>query len=288
MSATTQTIEDMMYETSHQTIPNLPLIKTKMKATWQDGNYAKFATYMEAGAAEILNGWNISKDAELLDIGCGSGQTAIPASRKGLNVTGIDIAENLIEYARERAQFENLPVHFDVGDAADLPYNNNQFDVVISLIGAMFAPDYKKTASEMARVCKPGGRLHMANWTPDGFAASMFKCVAGYTPPPPGVESPALWGIEEKVMERLGEYFTDYSLERQYYPSWTYPFDVKQLVELFRKQFGPVKRAFDSIDESSQNTLREELEGIFQTHNVATDGSTEIKGAFLNISATRK
>ncbi|HBE93744.1 MAG TPA: SAM-dependent methyltransferase [Gammaproteobacteria bacterium] len=269
-------------------IANLPSIKAKMKATWEDGNYAKFSTYMEEGATDILNEWNIKRDAVLLDIGCGSGQTAIPAARSGMNVTGIDLADNLIDYARERARFEDLSARFDVGDAASLPYNDNQFDVVISLIGAMFAPEYNKTASEMARVCQAGGRLHMANWTPDSFAASMFKCVAKYAPPPAGIESPALWGDEVHVIERLGEFFTGFKLERQYYPHWTYPFDIKELVQLFREQFGPVKRAFDSLDENGQNALLTDLEDIFQAHNIATDGTTEIKGRYLNISATKK
>jgi ubiquinone/menaquinone biosynthesis C-methylase UbiE len=155
-----------------------------MKATWEDGDYAAFATYMEPGAVEILNGWRIPAGSRLLDIGCGAGQSAIPAARQGLIVTGIDIAHNLIEHAQERARYEDLPVRFEVGTAEALPCDDNEFDAVISQIGAMFAPDPGKVAGEMARVCKPGGRLHMANWTPEGFAATIFRCVAHYLPPP--------------------------------------------------------------------------------------------------------
>lgn len=263
-------------------------IRGKMKATWEDGDYAAFATYMEPGAVEILNGWRIPKGSSMLDIGCGAGQSAIPAARQGLIVTGVDIAGNLIEHARERARYEGLPAHFEVGDAEALPCDENAFDVVISQIGAMFAPDPEKVASEMARVCKPGGRLHMANWTPEGFSPTMFKCIARYLPPPADIPSPALWGVEDIVEQRLGEYFTSFRLERKYYPRWKYPFDNGQLVEFFRQHFGPVKRAFDSLDEHGRKSLRAELEAIFEAHNVASGGASEIKGEYLDVTATRK
>jgi len=284
MSATAQTIK----MTGDTGAPKSTVIKSRMKATWEDGDYAKFATYMEAGAIDILNGWQIPAGSHLLDIGCGAGQTAIPAARQGMQVTGIDIASNLIDHARERAAFDGIEASFEVGDAEHLPCANHEFDVVISLIGAMFAPDPDKVAQKLARVCKPGGRLHMANWTPSGFAATMFRCVAKYTPPPAGVPSPALWGVEETVIDRLGDGFKDFRLERQYYPQWTYPFNTRELVEFFRQHFGPVKRAFDSLDAQGQRCLREELEDIYAAHNIATDGTTEIKGEYLNVSARRK
>ncbi len=288
MIATAETIRITSSDHGTQSVPDLRTIKTKMKATWEDGDYAGFATYMELGAIDILDGWNINNDVTLLDIGCGSGQSAIPAARSGRRVTGIDIADNLIEHARERARYENLDARFDVGDAKNLPYEDNAFDVVISMIGAMFAPGYDSVASEMGRVCRPGGRLHMANWTPDGFAATMFRCVARYSPPAPGVQPPALWGVEDVVIQRLGDDFTDFTLERKFYPRWTYPFSTSELVELFRQKFGPVKRAFDSQDRQGKNSLRAELEDIYQAHNIASDGTTEIKGEYLNVSARRK
>lgn len=288
MNTTALTRRATTSEHRTHSVENLPAVKTKMKATWEDGDYASFATYMEPGAIDVLNGWQIPKDVSLLDIGCGSGQSAIPAARSGINVTGIDIADNLVEYARERARYENLDARFDIGDAENLPYDENAFDVVISMIGAMFAPRYDKVASEMGRVCRSGGRLHMANWTPDGFAATMFKCVAKYTPPAAGIQSPALWGVEDVLIQRLENDFTDFTLQRKFYPRWTYPFDTRELVELFRHKFGPVKRAFDSHNQQGQNALRAELEDIYKAFNIATDGTTEIKGEYLNVSAIRK
>ena len=288
MSTTAQTINNTTQFHPAPPIAELPTIKSKMKATWEDGDYAGFATYMEPGAVDILSAWNIPQASSLLDIGCGSGQSAIPAARSGIKVTGIDIADNLIEHAQERARYENLETRFDVGDAENLPYENNEFDVVISMIGAIFAPQYDKVAFEMGRVCKSGGRLHMANWTPKGFAASMFKCVAKYTPPAAGIQSPTLWGVEDVVIQRLENDFTNFTLERKFYPRWRYPFDTSQVIELFRHKFGPVKRAFDSQNQQGQNTLRAELKEIYQAHNIATDGTTQIKGDYLNASATRK
>jgi SAM-dependent methyltransferase len=275
-------------QTMRQNTQDYSSIKLKMKATWEDGDYASFARYMEPGARDILSDWRIPTGLHLLDIGCGSGQTAIPAARAGLRVTGVDIAANLIEHARGRARHEELDVEFDVGDAENLPYWDAEFDVVISLIGAMFGPRPEKVASELARVCKPGGWLHMANWTPEGFAATMFRCVAQYVPPPVGVAPPPLWGVEQVVEERLAEGFKDFSLERKYYPRWKYPFGVAELVEYFRRHFGPVKRAFDALDDNGQQSLRADLEKIFADHNIATDGTTEIKGEYLNVSAIRR
>jgi ubiquinone/menaquinone biosynthesis C-methylase UbiE len=176
--------------------PDLSTIKSKMKATWEDGDYASFATYMAPGAVEILEDWNITPGQRLLDVGCGAGQTAIPAARRGLHVTGIDIAENLVEHARQRARKEGLVARFDQGDAEELPYADASFDVAVTLIGAMFAPDPDRVTAEFARVVRPGGKLYMANWTPNGMPAQMFKfkCVAAYVPPSPAFIPPVLWG----------------------------------------------------------------------------------------------
>ena len=271
--------------------PSMTEIKAKMKAAWEDGDYANFAKYMHDGAIEILHGWNIEPNQRLLDIGCGSGQTAIPAARLGHQVVGIDIAENLIEHATEEAKYEGLDVKFDVGDAEDLPYEDNSFDVVISMIGAMFAPQPDKVASEIARVLRPGGKLYMANWTPAGIPALMFKSVAGVMPPPPGFIPPVLWGDEKTVQQRLSQHFGDIQLTPRFYPKWHYPFAISDIVELFRTHFGPVKRAFDKLhgDNMDQTPLRQQLHDIFQEGSeIQSDGSTKVNGGeYLEVIATR-
>lgn len=232
--------------------PTLANLKAKLKAAWMDGDYAAFSEYMKPGATKILAGWRIERGVRLLDVACGAGQTVIPAAQAGTRVTGVDIASNLIEAARKQAASKGLDVRFDEGDAEHLPYPDGAFDVVISLIGAMFAPRPEKVASELAQVCRSGGRLHMANWTPDGMVGRMFKVVAQHVPPPKGIEPPVRWGDEATAYDRLKNNFTDIKLARKHYPSWSYPFAVGEVVEYFRTVYGPMKRAFDSLDHAGQ------------------------------------
>lgn len=270
--------------------PTIEQIKAKMKATWEDGDYAGFASYMQDGAIEILESWNLEPGQRLLDIGCGSGQTAIPAAKQGHQVTGIDIAENLIEFARERASYEELKVQFDVGDAEALPYEDNSFDVVISMIGAMFAPRPEKVVNEIARVLRPGGKLYMVNWTGASVPAKMFKAVAGVAPPPPGFIPPVLWGDEDTVKQRLSPHFSEMHLTRKDYPQWYYPFDENGVVNLFRTHFGPVKYAFNKLENENSDTasLHNQLHGIFQNASEKQDdGTIKINdGELLQIIAT--
>lgn len=264
-------------------------IKAKQKATWQDGDYAGFATYMLPGAIEILESWDLSRVKTLLDVGCGSGQTAIPAAKKGLQVTGIDVAENLITHARRIASESKLNTLFDVGDAEALPYADRSFDAVISLIGAMFAPQPDKVTAELARVIKPGGQLFMANWTPNGMPAQMFKCVSEVTPPPAGLVSPVMWGDEATVRQRLSKDFTEIKLSRKIYPQWHYPFDEHELVNLFRQKFGPVKRAFDMATPDQDRTLYTKLVEIYRNNSESKNGVLTITGGeYLEVIATRR
>lgn len=269
--------------------PDPETIKAKHKATWEDGDYASFAKFMEDGANEVLEGWDIPAGKRLLDIGCGSGQTAIPAAKKGIHVTGVDIAENLIQHARKRAFAARLAATFDIGDAEDLPYDENKFDVVISMFGAMFAPRPDKVTNEFARVLSSGGQLYLANWTPDSMPAQMFKCVSSFVPPPPGFIPPVLWGDEDTVIKRLSDEFTDIKLSRKIYPQWHYPFGTEDLVSLFRKYFGPVKRAFDVSDAYQQAVLHEKLEIIYQNNSEQRNGILTITGGeYLEVIATRR
>jgi SAM-dependent methyltransferase len=163
---------------------DMTAVKTRMKAAWEAGDYATFATYMEPGAVDLLEAWGVEPGQRLLDVGCGAGQLAIPAARMGLEATGVDIAANLVARARERAAAEGLSARFDEGDAEALPYEDGSFDIVASIFGAMFAPRPERVAAELLRVCRPGGRVLMGNWTPGSFPAQMFRTVARYVPPP--------------------------------------------------------------------------------------------------------
>ena len=171
--------------------PDMELLKARLKSTWMAGDYGHFAKELEPGALEFLSRLSVTPGTRLLDVGCGAGQTAIPAARAGARVTGVDIAANLIEQARARAKAEGLDVRFDEGDAEALAYDDGSFDLVISLIGAMFAPRPDRVAAELVRVCRSGGRIVMANWTAEGFVGQMFKTIGNHVPPPPLMPSPA-------------------------------------------------------------------------------------------------
>jgi len=203
--------------------PELQTLKTRLKATWMAGDYGHFAKYLEPGALEIFARLNISPGERLLDVACGAGQLCFPAARAGAIVTGVDIAANLIEQARARAAAEGLNIRFDEGDAEALPYPDESFDTVLSLIGAMFAPRPERVAAELVRVCRPGGRLIMINWTPDSFVGQMFKVNGKHVPPPPNMPPPVLWGDEVTVRERLRDGLADLQLTRRLYP-FKYPF----------------------------------------------------------------
>lgn len=274
--------------TSMRASPSIDVIKAKMKATWMDGDYARFATHMEPGAREILAGWNIAVGERLLDVGCGAGQIAIPAAQAGARVTGIDIASNLIRHARGRAEREGVGARFDEGDVEQLPYADGVFDAVTSLIGAMFAPRPERVAAELARVCRRGGRLFMANWTPTGMVGQMFKRIADHVPPLPGLATPPLWGDGNTVQERLGDYFSNILVTRKNYPRWRFPFSASEVVDFFRTNYGPVKRAFEALDAAGQRSLQTKLTAVFSAHNRARDGSVELVAEYLDVIAVRR
>lgn len=267
--------------------PELSTIKAKQKATWSAGDYGKVAEMLEAGALEFLQRITIEPGTRVLDVACGTGQLAFPAARAGARVTGIDIAPNLIEQARRRAEGEGVAIQFDEGDAEALPYEDESFDLVLSLIGAMFAPRPDFVAAELKRVCKPGGRIIMGNWTPEGFVGEMFRTIAGHAPPPPGIPSPLEWGREEKVRERMCDRIADVKMVRRDYP-FRYPFPPVEVVEYFITWFGPANRAYAALDEDGQKVLRKDLERLWTSRNQSSNGSTDLPAEFLEVTAIKQ
>jgi len=267
--------------------PEMEALKTRLKATWMSGDYGHFATYLESGALEFLSRINVEPGARILDVASGAGQTAIPMSRAGAKVTGVDIASNLIEQARARAQAENLDARFDEGDAEMLPYDNGSFDLVVSLIGAMFAPRPELVSAELKRVCRPGGKIIMGNWTPTGFVGQMFKIHGKHVPPPAIMPPPVKWGDEETIRERFNDGISHLKLSRRLYP-FRYPFPPSDVVEFFRTYYGPTHKAFAALDAEKQSALRLELEQLWTEHNTATDGTTSIDSEYLEVVAIRQ
>jgi len=266
--------------------PEMEALKSRLKATWMSGDYGHFATYLEPGALEFLSRIPIGPGTRILDVACGAGQISIPAARAGANVTGVDIATNLIEQARARAQAENLEARFDEGDAEMLPYEDASFDTVVTLVGAMFAPRPEWVAAELKRVCRPGGRIVMGNWTPTGFVGQMFKTLGKHIPPPAIMAPPAKWGDEEIVRERFKDEISHLTLQRRSYP-FNYPFPPAEVVEFFRKYYGPVHKAFAGLEVEKQAALREDLEQLWTDHNTATNGTTSLESEYLEVVAIR-
>lgn len=266
--------------------PEMEALKSRLKATWMSGDYGHFATYLEAGALEFLSRIPIEPGMRILDVACGAGQVSIPAARAGAKVTGIDIATNSIEQARARARAENLDARFDEGDAEMLPYEDSSFDVVISLIGAMFAPRPERVAAELRRVCRPGGKIVMGNWTPSGFVGQMFKTQGKHVPPPAIMPSPVKWGDEETVRERFSDGISHLRLSRRMYP-FQYPFSPAEVVEFFRTYYGPTHKAFAALDPEKQAALRQDLEALWKEHNRAADGTTFLEAEYLEVVAIR-
>ncbi|MGY2896624.1 class I SAM-dependent methyltransferase [Deinococcus sp. UYEF24] len=262
-------------------------LKTRLKATWESGDYGVFARYLEPGALQFLRRMNLKPGERLLDVACGAGQLVIPASSAGTDATGVDIAANLIEQGRQRARTEGLSAHFDEGDAEDLPYPDANFDVISSLVGVMFAPRPERVVAEALRVCRPGGRLVIGSWTASSFIGGMFKVIGRHVPPSPLMPSPMQWGDEAVLRGRFGSGVTGLSFERVAYPL-VYPFGPAEVVEFYRTYYGPTNRAFAALPEDLQATLRCDLEAHWTEHNQATDGTTRLDSEMLILNATRE
>jgi SAM-dependent methyltransferase len=260
-------------------------IKARLKSIWTAGDYDRFSRFMEGGAREFYERLNIAPGCKLLDVACGSGQLALMAAKDGIEVTGVDIAGNLVERARSRAQAEGLTTRFEEADAEALPFDDASFDVVTSLIGAMFAPRPQLVAQELLRVCVPGGTIAMANWTPQGFIGQMFKAVSKFIAPS-GMPAPVLWGDESTVRERLGHGLSELSVTRRQY-LFDYPFPPSEVVEFFRLYYGPTNKAFESLDDEGQVQLRQELETLWAAHNQGGTDCTVVLAEYLEVIGIR-
>jgi SAM-dependent methyltransferase len=258
-------------------------LKQRLRATWMAGDFGEIARLNARGAEDFVNRLNLKPGAKVLDVACGTGNQSIPAARAGAQVTGLDIAPNLVQQARQRAESEKLKIEFVEGDAEKLPYDAGQFDVVMSMFGAMFAPRPDVVASELKRVCRPGGLIAMGNWTPEGFVGQMFKITSRHAPPPPGIPPPVLWGDEKVVAERLGA-GVRLQTKRQYL-LFDYPFSPAETVAFFRKNFGPTLTTFARLDEAGQKALSDDLTTHWTANNQSDTGHTVVKAEYLEVHA---
>jgi len=262
--------------------PQFAQMKWAMKSTWMAGDFGEIAKYAAREGENFVARLQLKPGQKVLDVACGTGNTAIPAARTGADVIGVDIASNLLEQARQRAAAENLSVKFQEGDAEELPFGNAEFDVVITMFGAMFAPRPERTAAELLRVCKHGGLIAMANWTPEGFVGKTFRATAELAPPPPGVLSPVLWGDEKVVRQRFSSGVADLRTKK-HTANFKFPFPPEKVVALFRQYFGPTMMTYSRLDPAGQSQLTTVLESLWREHNQASGGNTRVEGEYLEV-----
>ncbi|UUZ63527.1 class I SAM-dependent methyltransferase [Polaromonas sp. P1-6] len=265
--------------------PEMESLKVRLKAIWMAGDYGHFAKYLEPARWRSWNVFPLHQGRACST--WAAAQARSPSRpRAGVRVTGVDIAANSIEKARARAQAEGLDVRFDEGDAEMLAFADGSFDLVVSLIGAMFAPRPERVAAELVRVCRSGGRIVMANWTPEGFVGQMFKTIGKHVPPSPLMPSPLLWGNEAAVRERLQSGIAELRMTKRLYP-FRYPFAPPEVVEFYLTYYGPTNRAFATLDAAGQAALRSDLEQLWTQQNRATDGTTRYEAEYLEVVAIR-
>jgi ubiquinone/menaquinone biosynthesis C-methylase UbiE len=265
------------------------------KQLWEKGDFTRLAETMRESGTALVAQLGITKDMKVLDLGCGDGTTAIPAARLGADVSGVDIARNLVEAGNRRAQAEGLTnCSFQEGDATDLQgLKDDSFDLIVSIFGAMFAPRPFDVAKEMVRVIHPGGRIVMGNWIPGDptLVAQILKISSAYTPPPPeGFVSPMLWGVEDNVIERFGQAGVpreNISFLRDTY-FFNAPFSPAEFVERFKTFYGPTMNAFEAAEKNGKAAdLQQELETLFASQNKSgNNNSSSIPATFLRVTVT--
>jgi SAM-dependent methyltransferase len=260
-------------------------LKSRLRRIWNAGDYDRVSRYTQFEAEGFYRRLAVPPGSRLLDVACGSGQLALIAARNGVDATGVDIAENLIERARERARVEGLSARFHEADAEDLPFAGATFDVVTSVAGAMFAPRPEVAAKELLRVCRPGGTLAMANWTPQGFIGQMFRLISNFVAPS-GMREPVLWGDEGEVRALFGTGLSSLEFTRRN-AVLNFPFPPSEVVRFFRLYHGPANRAFASLNRAGRLSLQAEMEDLWSTHNVAQGGFTKVDAEWLELVAKR-
>jgi len=275
-----------MESTMSQAVPDLAAIKQRQQQTWASGDFATVGATLAIVGETLCEAVDLRAGSSVLDVACGSGTAALAAARRFCDVTGVDYVPALLERGRERAAAERLVVDFREGDAEALPFPDASFDVVLSTFGVMFAPDQARAAAELLRVCRSGGTIGLANWTPEGMSGQMFATNARHLPPPPGMPSPGRWGTEDGVRALLGEGVSEVRFERRHF-TFRYRSPAHWL-EFFRTNFGPVRNAFGTLDPAGQEAYAGDLLALLNRFNRADDGTLTGVSEYLEVVATRR
>jgi ubiquinone/menaquinone biosynthesis C-methylase UbiE len=266
-------------------VPDLAAVKARQRAAWSSGDYAVVGTTLQIVGEELCETLDLRAGESVLDVAAGNGATSLAAARRWCDVTSTDYVPALLERARERAEAERLAIDFREADAEALPFEDRSFDVVLSTFGVMFTPDQDQAAAELVRVCRHGGKIGLANWTPDGFIGQLFKTIGQYVPPPAGVRSPALWGTRARINELFERDASDITTAQRHF-AFRYR-SPQHWIQIFRSYYGPLLKAFAALDASAQGRLEKDVIQLIERFNRAQDGSVVVPSAYLEIVITR-
>ena len=266
--------------------PDFAAIKQRQQATWASGDFAVIGTTLQIVGESLAEAVDVCAGERVLDVAAGNGNATLAAARRFAQVTSTDYVPALLDKGRERARAEGLAVQFQVADAEQLPFDDGGFDVVLSTFGAMFTPDHGRTAREMLRVLRGGGRIGMANWTPEGFIGRLFKVIGAHVSPPAGLMSPALWGTESHIVELFGARAMQIRCERRHF-SFRYR-SAAHWVQVFRDFYGPTHKAFAALDAKGQQALERDMTSLLEQMNTAGAASLVVPGEYLEVVITRR
>ena len=265
--------------------PNFAAIKQRQQATWSSGDYAVVGTTLQIIGETLAEAVDIRAGERVLDVAAGNGNVTLAAARRFANVTSTDYVPALLDKGSERARAEGLNVRFLEADVEHLPFTDASFDVVVSTLGSMFAPDHVRTAREMMRVLRSGGRIGLASWTPQGFIGRLFKTIGAHVPPPAGVKSPALWGTEAHMQELFGDQAQEIRCERRIF-NFRY-LSAAHFMEIFRDYYGPTHKAFNALDDAGKQALERDIVTLLNELNVAGAASLVVPSEYLEVVITK-
>ncbi len=265
---------------------DLTAVKSRQHAAWSSGDYAVIGTTLAITGELLCEAVELRPDQRVLDVAAGNGNATVAAARRWADVTSTDYVAALLERGRAKADAEHLPVTFQEADAEDLPFEDSSFDVVLSVFGVMFTPYQEQAARELLRVCRPGGKIGLANWTPDGFIGHVFRTIGKYVPPPAGVKPPSLWGTEERLRELFGDGISDLKVNRRMFV-FRYR-SAEHLLEVFRTYYGPMLKAFAALDAEGQAGLARDLLELLQRFNQGGPSTLAVPSEYLEVVATRR
>jgi ubiquinone/menaquinone biosynthesis C-methylase UbiE len=264
---------------------DLATIKSRQQVAWGSGDYAVIGTTLQIVGEMLCEAVDLRSNQRVLDVAAGNGNATLAAARRFADVVSTDYVGALLERGRERAEADRLPVTFQAADAEALPFADASFDIVLSTFGVMFTPNQQQAANELVRVCRPGGKIGMANWTPESFVGQLFKTIGKYVPPAPGVKSPALWGSKAHLDALFGSKATVAAASRNFVFRYRSP---KHWIEIFRSYYGPVVKAFAAIDPAAREALETDLHALLDKFNVAKDGTLVVPSEYLEVVITKK